>query len=140
MKSLSVILNVVLVLAVLGWIGISNLFTAMERGVCKRHGADLISIAHALQSYHHDHRAYPPAMGIEDIRPILEPHYIKLMPVYGVRYFSDGLHYELWFHDPRPGGLGRCFACALQIRDGTWSSFPSGVALPAVAETTSTAS
>ena len=89
-----------------------------------------MTIAEALRGYRAEHSSYPVAMGIEELRPFLEPKYVKLVPSWAIQYHSDGAHYDLIFLGQPDGEVTRCSLCQFRIKDGVWVSWPSGMILP----------
>lgn len=95
-NAIAIIIGVVvggfLVIALIGIfsaIAIPNLLTAMNRSKQKRTMADLLSVAAAIESYATDHNAYPKVSSFSELRPLLAPKYIKVLPA------RDGWNGEL---------------------------------------------
>ena len=61
-------------------IAIPNLLNAIDRGKQKRTMADLHSIAKAIESYAVDRNAYPEARTIDELAPLVEPEFIRVLP------------------------------------------------------------
>src|SRR3954447_11496376 len=80
------------IIGILAAIAIPNLLTAMQRSKQKRTMADIRSFATAVEGYASDHNAYPKVSSFGELRPLLVPKYIKVLPE------KDGwntqLHYE----------------------------------------------
>jgi len=69
---------------VIGAIAGPETSNAVDRGKQKRTMAAMRSIGAAIESYAVDNNVYPITSSVESLRPLLEPRYIKAMPM------SDG--------------------------------------------------
>src|SRR5438045_5927489 len=75
------LLIVVAIIGILSAIAIPNLLTAMQRSKQKRSMADLRTIATATEAYATDTNRYPRVTSIEELRALIQPRYIKVMPI-----------------------------------------------------------
>jgi len=87
----------VMVLGIIAAIAIPNLLNAIDRGKQKRVMADMRAIGTALEAYEVDHREYPDAGSVDELRPLLEPTYIKKLPM------TDGWNRALQFSSRADG-------------------------------------
>src|SRR5258705_13853960 len=113
-----------LILAGIAWLGVNSLAEAIGKSSVKRFIADTATIAVALDQYKSEDGSYPISMGKSEIlNTVLVPRYIRFMPSWGIRYFSDGVSYSLLV---RPSGEGpyslHAFG-ALELHDGKWVSW-----------------
>ena len=75
------LLIVVAIIGIIAAIAIPNLLNAIERGKQKRTMADLRSIGTAIEAYSIDFSFYPTAATPGVLAGVLEPVYIKKMPL-----------------------------------------------------------
>ena len=75
------LLIVVAIIGIIAAIAIPNLLNAIDRGKQKRTMADMRSIGTAIESYSIDFSHYPTASDAATMAGILEPVYIKKMPL-----------------------------------------------------------
>jgi type II secretory pathway pseudopilin PulG len=71
----------VAVIGMIAAIAIPNFLTATQRAKQRRSMVDVRTIATAIEAYASDNNQYPNASSIEALRPLLEPKYIKQVPV-----------------------------------------------------------
>ena len=83
------LLIVVAIIGIIAAIAIPNLLNAIDRGKQKRTMADLRSVGTAIESYAVDANFYPTAANTGALELVVEPVYIKTMPV------EDGWGYAL---------------------------------------------
>ena len=80
---LVVVVGVLVLIAVAGIIAaiaIPNLLTATERAKQKRTMADLRMISTGLEARATDKNEYPDVQSFSDLKPLLEPEYVKTLP------------------------------------------------------------
>ena len=75
------LLIVVAIIGIIAAIAIPNLLNAIDRGKQKRTMADLRSIGTAIESYSIDNNVYPAAGSMGALQPLIEPLYIRTMPL-----------------------------------------------------------
>ena len=75
------LLIVVAIIGIIAAIAIPNLLNAIDRGKQKRTMADMRSIGTAVESYAVDNNVYPTAATAAALKLLVEPVYIKTMPV-----------------------------------------------------------
>ena len=75
------LLIVVAIIGIIAAIAIPNLLNAIDRGKQKRTMADLRSIGTAVESYAIDNNQYPIAADMPTLEPLLEPVYIRTIPL-----------------------------------------------------------
>ena len=75
------LLIVVAIIGIIAAIAIPNLLNAIDRGKQKRTMADMRSIGTAVESYAVDNNVYPTAATAAALKVLVEPIYIKTMPV-----------------------------------------------------------
>ena len=75
------LLIVVAIIGIIAAIAIPNLLNAIDRGKQKRTMADMRSIGTAVESYAVDNNVYPVAASNTALQPLVEPIYIKKMPL-----------------------------------------------------------
>ena len=119
-------------------IAIPNLLNAIDRGKQKRTMADLRSIATAVEAYATDVNAYPSAASAAELRPFLEPTYIKTMPVLdgwsnAFEVESSATGYTLYSHG-KDGVGGNCdqgetalYNDEICFVDGRFTRYPQGM-------------
>ncbi len=94
------LLIVVAIIGIIAAIAIPNLLNAIDRGKQKRTMADMRSIGTAVESYAVDNNIYPTAANITALEPVLEPVYIKEMPL------TDGWRFPLIYEPGTTPGTG----------------------------------
>ena len=75
------LLIVVAIIGIIAAIAIPNLLNAIDRGKQKRTMADMRSVGTAVESYAVDNNVYPTANTAAALKLLVEPIYIKTMPV-----------------------------------------------------------
>ena len=75
------LLIVVAIIGIIAAIAIPNLLNAIDRGKQKRTMADVRSIGTAVEAYSIDTNIYPTAATMAAAQPVLEPTYIKKIPM-----------------------------------------------------------
>jgi general secretion pathway protein G len=75
------LLIVVAIIGIIAAIAIPNLLNAIDRGKQKRTMADMRSIGTAIESYAVDSNVYPIAATAAALAPLVQPVYIKSMPL-----------------------------------------------------------
>ena len=75
------LLIVVAIIGIIAAIAIPNLLNAIDRGKQKRTMADMRSIGTAVESYAVDNNVYPVAATNTALQVLVEPIYIKRMPI-----------------------------------------------------------
>ena len=75
------LLIVVAIIGIIAAIAIPNLLNAIDRGKQKRTMADMRSIGTAVESYAVDNNVYPVAVTNAALQVLVEPIYIKRMPL-----------------------------------------------------------
>jgi general secretion pathway protein G len=75
------LLIVVAIIGIIAAIAIPNLLNAIDRGKQKRTMADMRSIGTAIESYAVDANVYPIAATAAALAPLVQPVYIKSMPL-----------------------------------------------------------
>ena len=88
--------------------------------------ADLTVVARALEEHRAAKGQYPVTMNTDELAGVLLQSPGRIVPTWGVSYFSDGHHYTLQWRITGLGAYERQ-ACFLEVRDGRWSSWPSFV-------------
>src|SRR5256886_12418859 len=86
------LLIVVAIIGILAAIAIPNLLTAMQRSKQKRTMTDLRTIATTIETYTSDKNTYPSMSSIEELKPLLVPTYIRMLPTRDE--WNDQLQYE----------------------------------------------
>ena len=94
------LLIVVAIIGIIAAIAIPNLLNAIDRGKQKRTMADLRSIGTAVEAYSVDTNIYPTAANITAARSVLEPTYIKKMPL------TDGWNTQMEYEPGAVSGGG----------------------------------
>jgi len=119
-------------------IAIPNLLNAIDRGKQKRTMADLRSIATAIESYAVDRNTYPEARTIDELAPLVEPEFIRVVPrsdgwehPFGVASSKDG--YTIYSRgkdgegsDCAPAVTTR-FADEICMTAGRFTRYPTGM-------------
>src|SRR6188768_3912793 len=75
------LLIVVAIIGIIAAIAIPNLLNAIDRGKQKRTMADIRSIGTAIEAYSVDNNIYPIATDANALASVLQPTYIKKMPI-----------------------------------------------------------
>jgi general secretion pathway protein G len=78
---IAVVLVGVAIVGILAAIAIPNLLTAQERSKQKRTMADLRTIATSIEARATDKNEYPDVQNFTDLRPLLEPEYVHMLPL-----------------------------------------------------------
>ena len=133
------LLIVVAIIGIIAAIAIPNLLNAIDRGKQKRSMADLRSIGTASEAYAVDNNFYPIG-GLAAVEPLLEPIYIKSMPLadgwnntvvflgapLGVGYTvsSTGKNGTV---DAVVGGMTNDFDCDIIFIEGQFVQWPEGM-------------
>jgi Tfp pilus assembly protein PilE len=137
---------IVSILGILSAIAIPNLLTAMQRSRQKRTLADMRTITTATESYAVDNNVYPRAASIDELKPLLAPKYVRVVPVYDgwdtkLRYRctnADCSGYEIssagsdkTFEHAAAAEYGEqetsAFDCDVVLLNGKFVQYPSGV-------------
>lgn len=111
------ILIVVTILSLLAVLGLPSLLETLDRGRHAATLADLKEIGAALERYAVDHQHYPLAEDILALRPVLEPKYIKRLPLKDG--WDSSLSYEI-------GEEGSTYRLRSPGKDGEWQEFEEG--------------
>ncbi len=131
------LLIVVAIIGIIAAIAIPNLLNAINRGKQKRTMADLRSIATAIESYSIDNSTYPAASSLATLVPLVEPIYIKTLPLvdgWGRSYTIDStpVQYTVWSGGSDGGSLNYFGGPTSTIRDsivfsgGVFVQWPEG--------------
>ena len=135
------LLIVVAIIGIIAAIAIPNLLNAIDRGKQKRTMADLRSMGTAVEAYSVDNNVYPTAANIGAAQPVLEPVYIKKLPladgwnnamVYQPGAVSGG-GYTLESYakggtnDSDTGGKTTAFTQDIVFVDGQFTQWPEGI-------------
>ena len=94
------LLIVVAIIGISAAIAIPNLLNAIDRGKQKRSMADLRSIGTAVEAYSVDTNIYPTASDMTALKSVLEPIYIKKMPM------TDGWNTQMEYNPSSTAGAG----------------------------------
>ena len=94
------LLIVVAIIGIIAAIAIPNLLNAIDRGKQKRSMADLRSIGTAVEAYSVDTNIYPTAADISAAQAVLEPTYIKKLPL------TDGWNNAMVYQAGATSGAG----------------------------------
>ena len=94
------LLIVVAIIGIIAAIAIPNLLNAIDRGKQKRSMADIRSIGTAVEAYSVDTNIYPTSGSITAVETVLEPTYIKKMPI------TDGWNNQLSWTAGATSGQG----------------------------------
>ena len=134
------LLIVVAIIGIIAAIAIPNLLNAIDRGKQKRSMADIRSIGTAAEAYAVDTNFYPTAQTIAAAAGVLEPIYIKKLPLtdgwnnsmsyeglstgagYTVESFGKG-----GVDDQDITGKTGVFTADIVFVDGQFASWPDGV-------------
>jgi general secretion pathway protein G len=135
----------VAIIGILAAIAIPNLLTAKARSAQKRTMADMRSIATAVEAYAVDTNQFPRATSLEELRPIIEPKYIRTMPTvdcWGHAFRYDSSRGEPGYFLGSAGKDGRFdhnslseysdsatqnFDCDIVFANGKFVQYPEGV-------------
>ncbi len=112
------LLIVVAIIGIIAAIAIPNLLNAIDRGKQKRSMADIRSIGTAVEAYSVDNNVYPSAASITTVQPVLEPTYIKKLPL------SDGWNNSMVFQPGATSGAG--YTVKSLGKDGAASAIVGG--------------
>ena len=135
------LLIVVAIIGIIAAIAIPNLLNAIDRGKQKRSMADIRSIGTAAEAYAVDNNFYPSAGNIGALAPVIEPVYIKKLPlqdgwnnamvytpgtVVGAGYtvYSTG---KGGVDDADTGGKTNIFSADIVFVDGQFAQWPEGI-------------
>ena len=135
------LLIVVAIIGIIAAIAVPNLLNAVDRGKQKRTMGDLRAIAVALESYDIDQSGFPSATDIAAMQAVLDPTYIRHMPVadaWGHAFvaWSGGGDYTLGSEGKEgTGGLVACagsprcnaFDDAIIYSNGQFLQWPDGI-------------
>ena len=94
---------------------IPNMVNAIQRGKQTRTVAEIRSIAAAIEDYTTDHKSYPEAHTLSELRSVLVPQYLRFMPK------KDG-----WGHPLRVRSTPREYTIQAAVMDGVFEERPSG--------------
>ena len=130
------LLIVVAIIGIIAAIAIPNLLNAIDRGKQKRTMADMRSIGTAVEAYAVDNNVYPVG-NIGAAEPVLEPIYIKQMPLtdgwrnafvytgattgYTIESYAKGNG-----NDADIAGPTTLFSSDILFIDGQFTSWPEG--------------
>jgi type II secretion system protein G len=131
------LLIVVAIIGIIAAIAIPNLLNAIERGKQKRTMADMRSIGTAIEAYSIDFSFYPTAADAGTLAGVLEPVYIKKMPLqdgWRTAFDVDSIpdQYTLISAakgaalDGCVGGPTQAFTADICFADGQFESWPEG--------------
>ena len=112
------LLIVVAIIGIIAAIAIPNLLNAIDRGKQKRTLADIRSIGTAVESYSIDNGLYPTSADISAARSVLEPVYIKKLPV------QDGWSHDMVYQPGATSGAG--YTLQSLGKDGAASAVTGG--------------
>lgn len=108
------LLIVVAIIGIIAAIAIPNLLNAIDRGKQKRTMMDLRTIGVAVETYQVDNSIYPTAATAAILATLLEPSYIRKMPVkdgWGGTFIVDGETTNITIASLGKGGSGATFSC-----------------------------
>jgi len=105
-------LFVIAIIGILAAIAIPNLLTAMQRSKQHRTLADVRTLATALEAYASDNNKYPDVSSVDDLRPILTPRYISVVPT------RDGWGNPLRYACEKDRGVCTKYVVASAGKDG----------------------
>jgi len=130
MKRWIIVSSVVSILCTLGLVWfVSGLLEAIDSGKLKRYLADAAMLVEAIEQYRHDNGRYPLGFEAADLEEAIVPEYIRIAPMDGVGYCSDGDSYVLIV---RPfvvdGGPSRL--APIEIHNGIVVSWPMELDTP----------
>jgi type II secretory pathway pseudopilin PulG len=141
----------IVIVGILAAIAIPNLLTAVQRSKQHRTMADLRTLATALEAYATDNNKYPDVSSVDDLRPILMPKYIRVVPTRdgwgnALRYAcgkeqavckgyvigsagKDGRFErdDLLAYRSAPPGPATNFDCDIVYSDGAFIEYPQGI-------------
>ena len=112
------LLIVVAIIGIIAAIAIPNLLNAIDRGKQKRTMADLRSIGTAVEAYAVDTNIYPTATDANALATVLQPIYIKKMPL------QDGWNSNLVYQPASSAGAG--YTLKSTGKGGQIESSPAG--------------
>ena len=112
------LLIVVAIIGIVAAIAIPNLMNAIDRSRQSSTMADIRTIGSAIEHYAVDNNCYPTAANIQSLGPVLEPTYIKKLPM------DDGWGHLLLYHPAEPPGTG--YTLKSVGKDGQEQSSPPG--------------
>ena len=118
-------------------IAIPNLLNAIDRGKQKRTMADLRTLGSAVKSYSIDHDFYPTANDIEELRHLISPDFVKVVPTldawgHPIHVVSTPEGYELVSRgkdgvaDGCRGGPKTTFNADICFANGQFHQWPEG--------------
>jgi type II secretion system protein G len=131
------LLIVVAIIGIIAAIAIPNLLNAIERGKQKRTMADMRSIGTAIEAYSIDFSFYPTASDAGTLAGVLEPVYIKKMPLqdgwradFDVDSATDQYTIISYAKGSAagscPGGTTTDFTADICFADGQFQTWPEG--------------
>ena len=109
--SLLEVLIVVTIIGMLAAMGLPSLLEALDRGRQTSTVADMKEISTALERYAVDYQKYPEVEAFLELRPLLEPKYIKKLPR------EDGWGHAFTYGAEEEGGAYRLSSPG---KDGEW--------------------
>jgi general secretion pathway protein G len=109
------LLIVVAIIGILASIAIPNLLNAVDKSKQKRTMADMRAIGTAVEAYSVDSTIYPTATGVAALRAVIDPTYIREMPI------LDG-----WSNPFQVDSSATQYTIYSQGKDGAGSSCPPG--------------
>jgi len=111
------LLVVVAIIAIIASIAIPNMIDAMDRAKQNSTMADMRVVGFALEKYAIDHNVYPTVADADELRAVLQPVYIKKMPV------KDGWGNPLSY---QADANGRGYRLTAPGKDGEGQVTPAG--------------
>lgn len=96
-------------------IAVPNFLAAKNRGQQKRTMSDMRTMATAVEAYAVDNNFYPDARSISELRPHLEPIYLRTVP--SLDGWENEYRFESWTDDFGPPAFYRIGSSG---RDGEW--------------------
>jgi type II secretion system protein G len=133
------LLIVVAIIGIIAAIAIPNLLNAIDRGKQKRTMADLRSVGTSVETYSIDNNEYPTAATAAALAVVIEPTYIRNMPVadgWSNGFFVDSaaISYTICSGGKDGGdctgdgaGATNLFTDSITFVDGQFTQWPDGV-------------
>ena len=112
------LLIVVAIIGIIAAIAIPNLMNAIDRSKQNATMADIRTIGSAIEHYAVDNNCYPTASDIQSLGPVLEPTYIKKLPL------DDGWGHMLVYQTADTPGAG--YTIRSVGKDGQEQASPPG--------------
>ena len=106
------------------WLLQHQLLQSIDRSKCRRWGAEVRSVASAIEEYKTEFGHYPRTMTNRGLADAITPRFLRALPP-ELDYFSDGASYAIFHRWGLDGPVMN--TCMFEYRDGEFVSWPADI-------------